>query len=269
MGSGKKNLNNKMRELKVHKLVLNCCVGEPGDRLTRAGRVLEQLTGQTPVFSKSRLTIRSFGIRRNDKISTSVTVRGNKAEEILERGLKVKEFELQNRNFSDTGNFGFGINEHIDLGIKVRGARGDREEEGRWRLTRHVLVVYSTTLRRVSTEWTSTLSSSVQEAALLSADEQREESESFRPCRGRMPLSGSRPSTRVSFSIRHNEAEECIKRHRNLPSELSLLDLFGLVHPLSLRSFICRPIYVSMCFLQAKSQTDPSGYDGVLVKYEA
>ena len=35
-----------------------------------------------------------------------------------EAGLKVKEYELLQRNFSDTGNFGFGINEHIDLGIK-------------------------------------------------------------------------------------------------------------------------------------------------------
>lgn len=37
----------------------------------------------------------------------------------LERGLKVKEYELRKRNFSETGNFGFGITEHIDLGIKV------------------------------------------------------------------------------------------------------------------------------------------------------
>mmetsp|Transcript_57741 Transcript_57741/g.135536 ORF Transcript_57741/g.135536 Transcript_57741/m.135536 type:complete len:178 (+) Transcript_57741:28-561(+) len=111
-------LKNPMRELKISKIVLNCCVGESNDRLTKAARVLEQLSGQSPVFSKSRLTIRSWGIRRNEKISCHVTVRGKKAEELLERGLKVKEFELKNKNFSNTGNFGFGINEHIDLGIK-------------------------------------------------------------------------------------------------------------------------------------------------------
>ena len=31
---------------------------------------------------------------------------------------QVKEYELYKENFSDTGNFGFGIDEHIDLGIK-------------------------------------------------------------------------------------------------------------------------------------------------------
>merc|ERR1712096_149159 len=46
------------------------------------------------------------------------TVRGAKAEEILERGFKVKEYELRRENFSSNGNFGFGIQEHIDLGIK-------------------------------------------------------------------------------------------------------------------------------------------------------
>lgn len=113
-----KRANNQMRQLRIQKLCLNICVGESGDRLTRAAKVLEQLTGQQPVFSKARYTVRSFGIRRNEKIAVHCTVRGAKAEEILERGLKVREYELRKANFSETGNFGFGIQEHIDLGIK-------------------------------------------------------------------------------------------------------------------------------------------------------
>jgi len=107
-----------MRKIKIEKLVVNCCVGEPGDRLTRASRVLQELTEQEPVFSQARLTVRTFGIRRNDKIACHVSVCGEKAEDILQRALHVKEFELREKNFATSGNFGFGIAEHIDLGLK-------------------------------------------------------------------------------------------------------------------------------------------------------
>lgn len=100
-----------MLDLRIRKLCLNICVGESGDKLARAAKVLvlfyflmyfkakllwkmfvqalEQLTGQQSVFYKARHTVRSFGIRRNEKIAVHCTVRGAKAKDILERGLKV------------------------------------------------------------------------------------------------------------------------------------------------------------------------------------
>jgi large subunit ribosomal protein L11e len=120
----KKEAENKMRKIQVEKIIVNICVGESGDRLARAAKVLEQLTGQTPVYSKARYTVRTFGIRRNEKIACHVTVRGDKALDLLTKGLMVKEFELRRGNFSNSGHFGFGIQEHIDLGMKYDPSTG-------------------------------------------------------------------------------------------------------------------------------------------------
>ncbi len=79
------------------------CVGESGDKLTKAAKVLEDLTEQKPCQTKARFTIRSFGIKRFEKIAANVTIRGEKAEKILEKGLRVKDFELRKRNFSNSG----------------------------------------------------------------------------------------------------------------------------------------------------------------------
>lgn len=114
--SGKKE--NPMKAVKIQKLCINTNVKPKEGKLEKAIAVLKQITGQEPFVSKSRLTIRGWGIRRNEKISASVTVKGEKAKHLLEEALKVKEFELPQSCFSNNGCFGFGLEEHIDLGIK-------------------------------------------------------------------------------------------------------------------------------------------------------
>ena len=105
----KEKADNCMREIRVEKLILNLCTGESGDKLTKAAKVLEDLTDQKPVESKARYTVRTFGIRRNEKIAVHVTVRGDKAEELVKRGLKVREYELRKKNFSNDGKSTFSI----------------------------------------------------------------------------------------------------------------------------------------------------------------
>ena len=102
-GKKKEKYDNKMREIKIEKLILNLCTGESGDKLTKAAKVLSDLSGQEPVESKARYTIRSFSIKRNEKIAVHTTVRGKQAETLLHNALKVKEHELKKENFSQDG----------------------------------------------------------------------------------------------------------------------------------------------------------------------
>eukprot|EP00792_Barthelona_sp_PAP020_P004598 TRINITY_DN2229_c0_g1_i2.p1 TRINITY_DN2229_c0_g1~~TRINITY_DN2229_c0_g1_i2.p1 ORF type:complete len:173 (+),score=35.27 TRINITY_DN2229_c0_g1_i2:38-556(+) len=109
--------SNPMRDIVIEKLCLNICVGEKGDKVTKAAQVLKQISNQEVVLGSARITQKGWGVRRCDKISAYVTIRGALAEEIMKKGLAVKEFELPAEAFHQDGNFGFGIEEHIDLGL--------------------------------------------------------------------------------------------------------------------------------------------------------
>ena len=54
-----------------------------------------------------------LSIKRNKKIAAIITIKGEKARKLSERGLRVKGNNSRTKNFSGSGNFGFGIAEHI------------------------------------------------------------------------------------------------------------------------------------------------------------
>ena len=106
--------SNPMKRPYIAKVVVDICTGG-GEALSKASTVLEKLTGQTPIQSRARQTVRDFGIRRREPIAVRVTLRDSRAEEFLLRAFKAKENVLLVKNWDQDGNFAFGIKEHIDL----------------------------------------------------------------------------------------------------------------------------------------------------------
>ena len=49
-----------MRNIRVEKLVINICVGESGDAISKAARVLQQISGQEPVYGKGSFICSPF-----------------------------------------------------------------------------------------------------------------------------------------------------------------------------------------------------------------
>ncbi len=103
-----------MRQPFISKVVVDMCTGG-GEPLSRAALILEDLTGQTPVQSRAKQTVRDFGIRKQEAIAIRVTLRHGKAKEFLEKVLKAKDDVLLIKNWDEDGNFAFGIAEHINI----------------------------------------------------------------------------------------------------------------------------------------------------------
>ena len=55
---------NAMREIRIDKVVVNIGVGEAGERLVKAQKVLEMVTGHKSVQTSSRTINRDWGIRK-------------------------------------------------------------------------------------------------------------------------------------------------------------------------------------------------------------
>lgn len=106
---------NPMKEIRVEKVVLNMGVGEGGEKLVKAESVLEKITGQKPARTYAKSTIRDWGVKKGSPIGCKVTLRGRKAEEILNKLFDAVERRVKKDSFDKEGNFSFGIREHIDI----------------------------------------------------------------------------------------------------------------------------------------------------------
>ncbi|MFP4116627.1 MAG: 50S ribosomal protein L5 [Candidatus Aenigmatarchaeota archaeon] len=105
---------NPMREIELQKVVLNIGTGGPGEELEKAKNLLEDLTGREAKVTEAK-SRSAFGVSKGRDIGVMVTLRGEEAEEFLERALKARDHKLKRSSFDDQGNFSVGIQEHIDL----------------------------------------------------------------------------------------------------------------------------------------------------------
>ncbi len=108
-------LKNPMRDIVIDKVVINMGVGEAGEKLRRAEKVIDLLTHRKPVQTEAKKTIRDFNIRKGLPIGLKVTLRGKEAEDFLRRALWVKDFKVPNYSFDSTGNLNFGIPDYTEF----------------------------------------------------------------------------------------------------------------------------------------------------------
>ena len=108
--------SNAMLTPSITKVTINIGVGEGGQRLQLAERVLEVLTGMKPVRTLATQTNRDLGTRRGAPIGCKVTIRG---EEEIQKFLKdafwVRQNALPSYNFDSQGNLSFGISDYTDF----------------------------------------------------------------------------------------------------------------------------------------------------------
>jgi len=104
-----------MRDPRVEKVVVNIGVGEAGERLVKAQKVIEMVTGQKSVQTLSRTINRDLGIRKAMPLGCKVTLRGEAADKFLKRALNIREYRIPAYSFDKEGNMSFGISDYTDF----------------------------------------------------------------------------------------------------------------------------------------------------------
>ena len=106
---------NPMRQPRIEKIVVNIGVGEAGERLVKAQKVIEMVTGQRSVQTISKTINRDLAIRKGMPLGCKATLRGEPAEEFLVKALDIRERHIPVYSFDKEGNMSFGIADYTDF----------------------------------------------------------------------------------------------------------------------------------------------------------
>jgi large subunit ribosomal protein L5 len=107
---------------RVVKVVLNVGMGDAGKNPKQLEAAVEELgliTGQKAVVTKAKKAIANFGLRAGMPVGATVTLRGARMYEFLDRFInlavpRIRDFRgLPNRSFDGRGNYTFGIKEQL------------------------------------------------------------------------------------------------------------------------------------------------------------
>jgi large subunit ribosomal protein L5 len=115
-------IENIMAVPRMEKVVVNMGVGEASQNIKLLDVAMEELgriTGQKPELRRAKKSIASFKIRAGNPVGTSVTLRGQRMYEFMDRLFnialpRVRDFRgVPLRSFDGRGNFTLGLQDQL------------------------------------------------------------------------------------------------------------------------------------------------------------
>ncbi len=116
------NLKNIMMVPRLEKIVINSGVGEATQNIKILDKVMQELatiSGQKPAIRRAKKSIASFRVREGMPVGATVTLRGKRMYEFLDRLVsivipRIKDFRgLSSKSFDGKGNYTMAIKDQL------------------------------------------------------------------------------------------------------------------------------------------------------------
>ncbi|MES2153885.1 MAG: 50S ribosomal protein L5 [bacterium] len=106
---------NPMTVPRIAKVTVNIGVGDSGEKLEKAEKVLAKLTGCKPVRTLGREMNRELNVRLGQPIGCKVTLRGEDADSFVKRALYTRKNKVYEYSFDNQGNLQFGVTDYTNF----------------------------------------------------------------------------------------------------------------------------------------------------------